>query len=246
MKAPRTFLLLGALVLSTAVLPQAVRAQDGNYCLRWNNAAGWTIDFTENLTTGLLIGTGSSGTDIDWLASGARVALDNGESHLVITLINPNMHDAPGCTDGTGFADYGSYSGRVTGGEDGVYTYNPRLLNSCGPQGTQFLTVTEGGCVAVAAEGETTVSEGYELEAAYPNPFAEETLVRLTVREAQHVRAEVYDALGRRVGVLHDGPVAAEVMETLRLDGGGLAGGVYVVRFTGETFAASRTVFLVK
>ena len=59
-------------------------------------------------------------------------------------------------------------------------------------------------------------------------------------------RAEVYDALGRRVTVLHDGPVAAGAEQELRLDGRGLAGGVYVVRFTGEAFTASRKVLLVK
>ena len=66
------------------------------------------------------------------------------------------------------------------------------------------------------------------------------------MREAQHVRAEVYDALGRRVAVLHDGPVAADAEQALRLEGRGLAAGSYVVVFTGETFTASRQVQLVK
>lgn len=246
MKAPYTFLILGALVLATVVLPQAVRAQGTDYCATYNDT-GWYIDFTEYSTTGLLLGTGDSFAGFTWLASGARIALDDGQSHLVITLINPNMHDDPGCDDGTGmWPDYGSLSGLVTGDEGGPYTYNPVGRNSCGPTGIESITITEGNCKSTATESETAVAEGYRIEAAYPNPFAEETVVRLTVREAQHVRAEVYDALGRRVRVFHDGPVAADAEQTLRLDGRGLSGGAYVVRFTGDTFTASRQVLLVK
>ena len=245
MRAPYTFL-LGALALA-AVQPQAVRAQNVDYCAT-RTSTGWTIDFTENPTTGLLLGTADSFNGIGWLVSGARVALADGQSHLVLTLINPNMFNDPGCGDGTGmYADYGSLSGLVLGGEDGVYTYNPRLLNSCHDSQIWGMTIREGTCsMIINTEGETAVAEGYQLEAAYPNPFAEETLVRLTVREAQHVRAEVYDALGRRVAVLHDGPVAADAEQALRLEGRGLAAGSYVVVFTGETFTASRQVQLVK
>jgi hypothetical protein len=245
MRASPTYLLLGALVLIVAVQPQAVRAQTVDYCAT-RTFNGWTIEFTENPSTGMLLGTGDSFNGIGWLVTGARVPLADGESHLVLSLINPNMFDDSGCTDGAGFGDYGSFSGRVTGGEDGVYTYNPRTLNSCNHVSQWFMTITEGDCPTINTEDEAAVGRGYRVDAAYPNPFAEETLVRLAVHEAQHVRAEVYDALGRRVAVLHDGPIGADVTQTLRLDGRGLAPGPYVVRFTGEAFTASRKVLLVK
>ena len=245
MRASHTYLLLGALVLTAAILPQAVRAQGVDYCATYSDT-GWTIDFTENASTGLLLGTGDAFNGVEWLVSGARVALADGQSHLVLTLINPNMFDSPGCGDGTGFADYGTYSGLVTGDEGGPYTYNPRLLNSCNQSFIEPMIITEGECPNPNNTEAEAAARGYRIEAPYPNPFAEETLVRLTVREAQHVRAEVYDALGRRVGVLHDGPVAAGSEQALRLDGRGLAGGAYVVRFTGEAFTASRKVLLVK
>jgi hypothetical protein len=55
----------------------------------------------------------------------------------------------------------------------------------------------------------------------------------------------VYDGLGRRVAVLYDGAVEAGA-HALVLDGSSLPAGVYVVRVTGETFAANRRVTLVR
>src|SRR5690606_21123591 len=98
----------------------------------------------------------------------------------------------------------------------------------------------------VSTEDEAAPTEAYRLDAAYPNPFSDEAVLRLSVRDAQTVRAEVYDALGRRVQVLHDGPLAAETTHTLRVDGSGLANGVYVVRVTGEAFSATQKVMLLK
>lgn len=62
-----------------------------------------------------------------------------------------------------------------------------------------------------------------------PSPFRSEARLTLTVPEAADVRAEAFDALGRRVRVLYDGPAGAGALP-LRLGGGGLAPGVYVVR----------------
>jgi hypothetical protein len=56
----------------------------------------------------------------------------------------------------------------------------------------------------------------------------------------------VYDVLGRRVAVLFDGKVDAGETEALRLDADGLASGVYLVRVTGETFAATRRLTVVR
>ncbi|MEM6785721.1 MAG: T9SS type A sorting domain-containing protein, partial [Bacteroidota bacterium] len=63
----------------------------------------------------------------------------------------------------------------------------------------------------------------------YPNPTAMGATVEIALPEAAEVRAEVFDLLGRRVAVLHDGMLAAGA-QALRLDGAALPGGVYVVR----------------
>ncbi len=67
------------------------------------------------------------------------------------------------------------------------------------------------------------------LAVASGNPFTTEARLTLTLPSAVDVRAEAFDALGRRVAVLWDGPVAAGPTP-LRLDGAGLAAGVYLVR----------------
>jgi hypothetical protein len=56
----------------------------------------------------------------------------------------------------------------------------------------------------------------------------------------------VYDVLGRRVAVLHDGPLAAERTERLALSAQGLASGVYLVRVAGEAFTATRRLTVVR
>ena len=67
------------------------------------------------------------------------------------------------------------------------------------------------------------------LAVAGANPFAGGARLALTLPEPAAVRAQAFDALGRRVAVLWDGPAPAG-LTTLRLDGAGLAAGVYVVR----------------
>ena len=107
-----------------------------------------------------------------------------------------------------------------------------------------------------SAEGEISYSEAievtvelpndYDLSSAYPNPFNPSTQFEIVVKEAQEVRAEVYDMLGRRVAVLHEGQMAASQRQQLRFDAGTLASGNYVLRVQGEHFTATQTMTLVK
>ncbi len=69
------------------------------------------------------------------------------------------------------------------------------------------------------------------LAAAYPNPFSDETTIGFELPEAQAVTLAVYDMLGRRVAVLASGEHAAGY-HAVRLDGRGLAAGVYLYRLT--------------
>ena len=68
----------------------------------------------------------------------------------------------------------------------------------------------------------------------------------LTLAHAARVTAEIVDVLGRRVALVHDGPVAAGAATafTVRLDG--LAPGVYVLRATGTADSASRRLTVVR
>ena len=74
---------------------------------------------------------------------------------------------------------------------------------------------------------------------AVPNPFQNATRFALTLDAPGPVRAAAFDATGRRVAVLHDGPLGVGA-HTLTLDGAGLAPGVYVVRVETAAGVASR------
>ena len=91
------------------------------------------------------------------------------------------------------------------------------------------------------------VSErGFALSSPRPNPFASASHLTLDVAETQRVIAEVYDALGRRVARLHDGVLAAGSPHAFVVEAGALPPGPYVVRVTGERFAATRRITLVR
>ena len=74
-----------------------------------------------------------------------------------------------------------------------------------------------------------------------PSPARGPVGVRVAVREAQAVRVEVFDALGRRVALLHDGPLEAARVATLALDAGALPAGAYLVRVAGERARTARS-----
>ena len=96
--------------------------------------------------------------------------------------------------------------------------------------------------VAAAIE----VSGSFYLSEAYPNPFNPLTTLRLGVPADQPVNVAVFDALGKRVRVLHDGIVDRDNVMQLHFDAKNLPSGLYFVRATGAAFAATRTALLMK
>jgi hypothetical protein len=79
-----------------------------------------------------------------------------------------------------------------------------------------------------------------------PNPTTGRAAFRLRLDATEAVTVHISDALGRRVAVLHDGPLAGGVDHTFGIDGAGLPAGVYVVRVAGETVRESRRVTVVR
>lgn len=84
------------------------------------------------------------------------------------------------------------------------------------------------------------------VSAAYPNPFADQARLDVMLDRTEQVRVEVFDVLGRRLVVLHEGQLAAGTAHTFRLNGRDLISGIYLVRVTGESFAQTRRVILAK
>ena len=66
----------------------------------------------------------------------------------------------------------------------------------------------------------------------YPNPSAGRATVAVRAGAAGALRVELYDVRGRRLSVLHDGPVAAGAALSLALGGERLPAGRYLVRAT--------------
>jgi hypothetical protein len=82
------------------------------------------------------------------------------------------------------------------------------------------------------------------LTSAHPNPFAASTSFALTVPASGPTRVEVFDVLGRRVAVLHDGPLTAGPEHRFTFHAADLPNGLYIVRATGEAFTRTRRVTL--
>ncbi len=133
----------------------------------------------------------------------------------------------------TAFAQ--SYAYRVERLDPGRYAFRLKQIDFDG-------TFEYHPVVEVLVEVPTT----HFLSAAYPNPFNPQAQFRLSVAQRQYVKVDLYNALGQMVGVLFEGPMDANVTETLTIDGSTLQSGLYLYRATGESFTESRLVLLVK
>lgn len=100
-------------------------------------------------------------------------------------------------------------------------------------------TPINAGMGATATEPDA-LAEGYRFSPLAPNPTTGRAAFELTVGQPEAVRVEAFDALGRSVAVLHDGPMAAGQTARLALDASALPAGVYSVRVAGESFTTSR------
>ncbi|HEX9952844.1 MAG TPA: cytochrome c peroxidase [Rubricoccaceae bacterium] len=97
---------------------------------------------------------------------------------------------------------------------------------------------------ATAAEG-TGAAPGLALAAAGPNPFRGRTALYLTLPETTDVSVVVFDAAGRRVGVLAEGRRGAGET-TLVWDAAGLPAGRYTVRAVSGGQAATHALTLLR
>lgn len=94
--------------------------------------------------------------------------------------------------------------------------------------------------------GEASVSGEAPLGVAVsPNPARERATVTLTLATSQVASVAVVDVLGRRVALLHDGPLGAGPHH-LSLDAARLPAGVYVVRATTATATVTQRLTVVR
>jgi hypothetical protein len=95
--------------------------------------------------------------------------------------------------------------------------------------------ITDAGHAEPALPKETVLFQNY------PNPFNPTTTIRFGLPQKSHVTLSVFNALGQQVALLVEGDREAGYHD-VRLDGGGLASGVYFyrIRIRGSDAASSR------
>ncbi|HLP81438.1 MAG TPA: T9SS type A sorting domain-containing protein [Nitrosomonas sp.] len=82
------------------------------------------------------------------------------------------------------------------------------------------------------------------LLASYPNPFNPMTTISFTVPESEHVKLEVFDAMGKCVAVLMDEKKTVGEYR-VQFDGRSFASGVYLCRFqAGATVLTNKLILL--
>ncbi len=84
------------------------------------------------------------------------------------------------------------------------------------------------------------------LSAAYPNPFNPMATFTLIMAEDQSVSVEVFNSIGVRVSMLHDGMLSGNQIHQFTLDGSQLPNGTYIYRVNGSNFSENRSVSLLK
>ncbi len=135
--------------------------------------------------------------------------------------------------------------GRIYGGLEAT-TPNPGRFGGDGGESFPSWRLFEVYVTPRSTSAEPGAATAFEVEGPYPNPFVGSTAVAVVLDRPEAVRVEAFDALGRRVAVLFDGPLAANRRHTFELDGAGLPAGAYLVRLTGETFRATRAAVRVR
>ena len=117
--------------------------------------------------------------------------------------------------------------------------------NEDGPPLALFAADASGETQEGVPTSEGTAPEASGALAVWPNPASGAARVTVTLAAPEAIRATVYDALGREVAVLHDGPLAAGA-HALALDARALAPGVYVVRLRSAAGTATERLTVVR
>ena len=98
--------------------------------------------------------------------------------------------------------------------------------------------------VQFVVAGEERVRAETGLSVVAPNPATGRVSFALRSASTEAVTVAVYDALGRRVALLHDGPVGVE--EAFSVDVSRLPAGVYVVRASGSAVQSTQRFTVVR
>jgi len=110
--------------------------------------------------------------------------------------------------------------------------------------------------IGAGPEGSSTFVDAdfLGLEPAWPNPFVPQLhgmmTMRLSLRDSQSIRVEIFDVTGRRVRVLHEEAVYPGTLDLSwdghDSEGNNLASGVYFVRLSTSSGSTTSKVMLIQ
>ena len=131
--------------------------------------------------------------------------------------------------------------------EGEVYVLGTDVGGPNGNTGTVYRIVPAGG---VAAERPEETPAAFTLLQNYPNPFNPSTQIRFDLASPADVTLQVFDALGRAVATLAQGPFPAGT-HSLEWNGTNAAGravpsGIYVYRLRTDQGESARTMTLIR
>jgi len=86
----------------------------------------------------------------------------------------------------------------------------------------------------------------FALKQNYPNPFNPETQIKFSVEQAGRATLRVYNALGQELATLFDGMAEAGQHYTVKLNGMGLASGMYFYKLDSGTRNDLKRMLLLK
>lgn len=98
---------------------------------------------------------------------------------------------------------------------------------------------------AVGIEKDKSIPTQFALLQNYPNPFNPSTTIRFSLPEAEHVKLEIYDSIGRRIETLVDSRLEAGYYN-YKWNAKGYASGVYIYRITAGSHSDTKKLNLLK
>ncbi len=115
---------------------------------------------------------------------------------------------------------------------------NPFVLDSTLVRRAYFFVPT-------SIEAQEPIAREFTVSPAYPNPFNPQTSVELTLEQSSTVSAVLVDAMGRQVLTVANGTYP-QGAHTLRMNGSGLASGIYFLRVLAGSQADTVPMLLMK
>ena len=151
------------------------------------------------------------------------------------------------------FAQFNGIDGTESQSTDNILEGNRKWMYPFGDN-QPYLVVTNDNVVKIYRVDITTAND-YEIDGPlpsifslgrpYPNPFNASQTIPITARLNSHLKVDVYNLLGEKVGNIHNGIVRSSSIN-LQWDAENLASGIYFIRAVSGDYAATVRSILLK